>query len=94
MIILSLMTMKHLNELYNYQSCEINFPRIAELVTVCNNRFSYHLINILQEMLAPHENQRLTFRNLHNRLDSSQATGANPVELTLVDTQKPQKDTE
>lgn len=83
------MTMKHLNELYNYQSCEINFARIAELVTVCNNRFSYHLINILQELLAPHENQRLTFRNLHNRLDSSQTTiGANPVELTLVETQK------
>jgi hypothetical protein len=29
MTILSLMTMSHLNEIYNYRACEINFARIA-----------------------------------------------------------------
>jgi hypothetical protein len=29
MIILSLMAMRRLNDLYNYQSCEIDFRKIA-----------------------------------------------------------------
>lgn len=84
MIVLSLMTMKHLNDLYNYQSCEINHKKIAELVGVCNNRYSYHLVTIVQDMLRPQEAQRLTFRNLYNKIENNQPAN-NAVELTLIE---------
>lgn len=91
MIILSLMTMKHLNDLYNYRSCEIDFRRIAELINVCNNRYSFHLIGIVKELLREKEAQRLTFRNLYNRIESGQS-GNNPVELMLVEDAKPKEE--
>lgn len=87
MNILSLMTMKHLNDVYNYKSCEINFKKINQLVTLCNNKYSYHLINIVQELLREKEGQRLIFRYLYNKIDNNQTYSA-PIELELIDEKK------
>lgn len=81
------MTMRHLNEIYNYKSCQINFKKINELINICNSKYTYHLINIVQELLKSKENQRLTFRILQTKLDGNQVLVTNQVELTLVDEQ-------
>lgn len=84
MIMLSLMCMKHMNEVYDYRSCEINHRTIEELLKVCSNKFSYRLINIVESMLRRKSSERLSFRNLLIKLDEKIEI-EQPVELTLVD---------
>lgn len=81
MVILSLMTMRSMNDVYDYRACEINFKMIADLIKGCNKTFSYHLVTIVQELLEKKESSRLNFKNLLGKLNQR---SSNAIELTLL----------
>lgn len=46
MIALSLMTMKHMNEMYDYRTCEIDYSKVDQTIKAASSTFSPRTIKI------------------------------------------------
>jgi len=66
------MSMKHLDYLYSYQTCEILWDELDFLIKECNSKFPFHLISIVQDLLKQKLNSRIGFKDLYNRLETNE----------------------
>lgn len=68
MVVLSLMAMRHLDWIYNYQSCEVDHNEIDGLFHKVHSKYSFPLISMVQDLLKASPGPRLSFRELLIRI--------------------------
>ncbi len=83
-IILALMNMRHMNHLFDYNSCQINEKALEEILRNSKNTYSERLVNIVAGTLK--KSDRLSLRNLHRKLEERETLSKN-IDVTLINEQ-------
>jgi hypothetical protein len=71
MVLLSLMSQSHLNEVYDYSSCYIDRTKVNQLLRNSKQIYPQRLVNLVEKLIEERPEERLTFRALLNKISNS-----------------------